>query len=349
MKIKNFIKKHNKIEYISKCLYRIHDKEFRNFILAIDRDFGIFRFEHLGNENTDKNIYVIEIDASDGFGMFAMLRNTIEKLAYADRFSLIPVVRWGKNTLYSQECKEFINKDTFEYYFEPITIEKPNTIKNSYMIAHSRKSDRIICTNLTYNISDDEIEEMGKIYKKYIQLNKESKQYIFFNIQNFFKEQKILGVHVRGTDYFKIYNGHPVAVTAEEYLNATKQAIREQKYEKVFLATDEASVINKFYQEFKEKLLFYSDVFRSEDNLPVHGSENERPMHKYMLGLEVLRDMYSLAKCDGLIAGLSNVPMFARVVKCSLGEKYSFQRIFDKGTYTNNNKCTAKTVKLNES
>lgn len=345
MKIKNIINKNATVEYLLRCIYRVKDKDFRDFVLAIDRDYGIFRFEHNGNANADKNIYVVEFLGSEGYGMFAMLRNTIEKLAYADRFLLTPVVRWGNKTLYSEVCGELSAKDTFEYYFEPITIDDPSSVDYSYMVAHNRKPDRIITKKFTYNIPEEELIEMSNVLKKYIRLNKESQQYIYSNISNLFQKKRILGVHVRGTDYFKAYNGHPIAITAKEYLDAAMQAIEREEFDYIFLATDEFDVVKMFRDEFNEKMLFYQDVYRSKDNSAIHGSNDKRPMHKYMLGMEVLRDMYTLAECDGLIAGLSNVSTFARIVKYSLGKEYLYQRIFDKGTYSNDNKCSTKSVK----
>lgn len=59
----------------------------------------------------------------------------------------------------------------------------------------------------------------------------------------------------------------------------------------------------------------YSDVFRSNGNISVAFSESSREQHKFKLGYEVLRDTYTLSKCDILVAGLSNVSYAARILK----------------------------------
>ena len=53
--------------------------------------------------------------------------------------------------------------------------------------------------------------------------------------------------------------------------------------------------------------------------------------HHYRLGYEVLRDMYALAACDGLVAGLSQVVNCARIVKESSGEEYDTLCIINNG------------------
>ena len=50
-----------------------------------------------------------------------------------------------------------------------------------------------------------------------------------------------------------------------------------------------------------------------------------------LLGYEVLRDMYTLASCDGLVAGLSQVSYAARICKRSRNEKYDIEMILNKG------------------
>ena len=43
--------------------------------------------------------------------------------------------------------------------------------------------------------------------------------------------------------------------------------------------------------------------------------DKEREQDKYLLGKEILRDVYMLGKCDGLVAGLSSIPIIARAFK----------------------------------
>ena len=50
-------------------------------------------------------------------------------------------------------------------------------------------------------------------------------------------------------------------------------------------------------------------------NETVMRSINKRANHHYKLGYEVLRDMYTLSECQGIVAGLSNLSIFFRICK----------------------------------
>ena len=116
-------------------------------------------------------------------------------------------------------------------------------------------------------------------------------------------------------------------------MDITKQAVDTYGFKKVFLATDDEKVISLFYDAFGEKLCYYKDIYRSKHGEPIHYGNNnvKRKHHKFLLGLEILKDFYTLGHCSGLIAGVSNVSMCARIVKASLGEEYVYKKIVDKG------------------
>ena len=140
-----------------------------------------------------------------------------------------------------------------------------------------------------------------------------------------------MAVHVRGTDFNVDHKNHPKVVTADEYLKKTKDLYASGKYNKVFLATEDENALKLFRQEFKDNLLYYTDVFRTQDNYGPQLTSSERPMHYYKLGLEVLRDIYTLANSDSLICGLSQVAFAARYVKVALNRQYKELVILNKG------------------
>ena len=68
----------------------------------------------------------------------------------------------------------------------------------------------------------------------------------------------------------------------------------------------------------------------------------DRPLHYYKLGLEVLRDVYTLASCDGLICGLSHVSCAARYIKSAKGEMFEDIKILDSGMNKQHSKLAQK-------
>jgi hypothetical protein len=120
-------------------------------------------------------------------------------------------------------------------------------------------------------------------------------------------------------------------VSVEEYIHATEKAMNEEKFEKIFLATDDQEAIQKFTESFGNIVCYYTDVIRTDGDETVMKSNCGRENHHYKLGLEVIRDMYTLSACDGIIAGLSNVSIFARIVKLSTCKDYEYMNYMNKG------------------
>ena len=177
------------------------------------------------------------------------------------------------------------------------------------------------------------------MYKKYCKLNTKTKLYIDENIRENLVGDRILGVHVRGTDFKQNFNGHPVPVNATDFLPLARNMMEEYRCDRIFLATDTIFAVKLFQQEFGDKLIFYNDIQRSDGDVGLHCLESDREHHHYKLGLEVLRDAYTLAACDVLLAGMSNVSFGAQFIKMAEGKKYEKVAIMNYGI--NHNKVRA--------
>jgi hypothetical protein len=108
----------------------------------------------------------------------------------------------------------------------------------------------------------------------------------------------VLGVHIRRTD-------HPAAirpVRLKRYFRAVDKLIIG--YDKLFLSTDDAKVVELFHQRYGNKL-HTNDVTRSSDAVSVH--RNTALQNRWRLGVDVLVDCYCLASCRRLILSYSNV------------------------------------------
>ena len=119
----------------------------------------------------------------------------------------------------------------------------------------------------------------------------------------------------------------------KEYLEITKKIFKQYGFKKVFLATDDENVVKLFEEYFGRNLYYYEDTYRSVDGKAIHyNNENvNRKFHKFLLGLEIIKDFYTLGMCAGIIAWNSNVSMCARIIKASTEKKYIVMKIIDKG------------------
>ena len=256
-------------------------------------------------------------------------------MVFAERFGLTPYIEWGSAFLYTE--KQLVNgtHNAFEYYFkQPNGMTKQDVLESSY-VTESKSAQGVIIEREfkrdTYEMTAEYQSKLAEMYRKYIRLNEKTEKMIQNDLKDIFDNSKVLGVHFRGTDYKAGYQNHPVAVQIEQTITQVKKSLEKNIFQKIFLATDEKNAVERFEKEFPGKVFYFQDVYRGEGNTSVAFSQSDRPNHHYRLGYEVLRDMYALAACDGLVAGLSQVVNCARIVKESSGEEYDTLCIINNG------------------
>lgn len=298
-----------------------------------------------GGLHKDKNIYFIH-HGNKNRGLFAQVNELLKYLAYADRFGFRPVVVWDSSLPYTEKEPIRGTKNPFEYYFIQPSGISTEDVYQSYNVffakdvhvAQSFLNREITNGENGYGMSEKYIEKLSEYVKKYIRLNLFTEEYLNTNISRMIDSKKTIGVHIRGTDYNNHYNNHPVNVSIEEYLTSIDELLQNGEYQQIFLATDDSRILQQFKDRYDRNLLcYYKDVVRADINQSVAFSKNARTNHKYLLGLEVLRDMYTLVACDTLVAGISQVSLMARVFRKSTGSDYRQKIILDKGYYRNHN------------
>ncbi len=316
------------------------DRDYYN--KAVQTDPSVFQFHTLGEKNPDKNIYLIRIgDPGDGF--FAEFNRLLMYLYTADKYGFTPVIEFTESFLYYEENGVDGETNPFSYYFLQPSGLDPSDIKKSRNVVysaffHTLQPELMEERKGIYGFTDKYIENMGRIIKEYIRLVPGAERYVEEGIQRIGEGtsfERIIGVHFRGTDYRAGIEGHPEYLTPEIVIEKVKELMTKDGYDTVFLATDDNGALEKFKAAFGDALRYYDDVFRSDKDLSVAFSKDDRDLHHYKLGLEVLRDMETLSRCDSLIAGLSQVSLASRINKEALEQKYKELCILDPGIVTN--------------
>ena len=264
-------------------------------------------------------------------GFCALLRHTLMLIAVSDILNIPARVLWGKHNLYYDA--DIKNTDNaFEYYFVNMNNEMySRSVKINGNINHYRK---LITNKIDYNVRDEEINFLADVFKKHIQLNDNTKKYLEGEIKSIISCKNTLGIHARGTDFNVGFKNHPIMITTEEYLYTAKKLFLSGDYDSLFLATDDKNILKMFENEFGDKLVYYRDTYRSDDIEGPHSKVSNRPLHHYKLGLEVLRDAYTLAHCDSLICGLSQVSIMARYVNKALERNFRHVIVMNKGIHS---------------
>lgn len=341
-RITDMLKKNIRLHFLVKALKHINDKKYLDFFINRENLPLLLEFETRGQDGAEDRIYLIE-EVGNGYGFFAEFHTMLQKLIFAERFQLKPYVYWGKDFLY-YENDRLDTSNAYEYLFEAINGDLGDTIATAALITKAKMGQAGWIEesyHRGYDLSPEYLEKAAEVYKRYIRLKPDVSEKMQGEISALLGEKRTLAVHYRGTDFKMNYDDHPVCVMIEQEFALVKEAMEQEGFEQIFLATDDRTAIEAFKTEFSDKVIFYEDVMRSDDTVSVAFSESSRMGHHYLLAYEVLRDMLTLSVCDGLIAGVSQVSICARIAKASGGEQYRFLRIIDNGKNSNSVKFKA--------
>jgi len=339
--IQRIIDRHERLKIIQLCFSANSDEQFRKRVLGNDpkSETLLMRNDIPDGQGIDRVLYFIE-SGQPGRGFFGEYRRLLNALYYVDVWGFVPYIVFTSKYNYSENHPVNGTSNPFEYYFEQPMVASRDCDKYRYMVS-CRECDQELANKLKpsngYDYSDRYLDELARISNKYIRFNEPTRKYLEEGIRRLIGEKKTLGVHVRLSDFKKGFYGHPTCVSADNHLRKAKEALALYGYEQVFLATDDIDTIELFRTEFGNRVVFYDDVIRTTGDVSVAFSENERYNHHYLLGLEVLRDMYTLSICQGLIAGKSQISICAMIENRN-HKKYEYVEIMDDGYNEDKNK-----------
>ena len=129
-------------------------------------------------------------------------------------------------------------------------------------------------------------------------LNKEINDYYIENIEG----KVTLGVQIRLTDMARYYN---VSKLDTYTLIVNKIIMKHPKIEQVFPATDDEEIIDEFCLRTNRQVVYLKGIYRAtsekRDSVPVERLNYTRPHHNYLLGKEVIMDIFILSRCKYIL------------------------------------------------
>lgn len=357
-RLRSLLKKHSSIYCILKLLRQFMNYDFRDYLLSYHigmrwREFilpvselateeGMIQLlvHKRGELNPDKIFFMIDLN-SKGSGFCAQWFALMNRISFADAMNMEPCVKWSSSNLYKEKVPIRGTTNIFEYYFQPVHgIKVKDAEKSRFVVYDGLYEGRAygldwfhvpLVGNL-YKYTEKDINQYARMMQKYICLQKSVQRKLNKQLNELFgKDKKVIGVHGRGGDMKLAPVDHPQIIPASLYADAAKDAMTEINAEFVFLATDDEEILNVFKERFGDCLIYYKDVIRTSGLLGNAMMEVERPQHHYKLGYEILRDVYTLAHCQGLITGSSYVNGAARIFNKVYGDEYEFQQILNTG------------------
>ena len=277
----------------------------------------------------------INIEGNDA-GFFALVRWVLDAMYFCDRLSLKPYIKFSKNFLYYDETMPE-DMNPYEYYFEqPCNFDK-DMYENVGLIVkylpRNRQMAEVLNGNSPYQATEEYINQMGRIMRKYLRFNEKTQKIINDQLKTTGANKEMLGVHIRGTDYKLNWKDHPQYVPPEVYYKYIDMAIKKFDFKKIYIATDDQDILREFIAHYgKDKVVFSQNSIRTNGTEGVHILSGVKRMnHKYLLGVEVICDMCMLAACGGLISGLSQVSLASRIYKKSKREAFLYDKKIDRG------------------
>lgn len=208
------------------------------------------------------------------------------------------------------------NENIFDYFFHQPHVKDfpPNEqIEKNVGLINNPESE-FIWSSIEPN-TKEEIQKrriiFNSIIKNYLKLKSEIEEKINFFEKNNFLGNKVLGIHLRGTD-------HPYKKPINFYLNEIIKI--ENMYDKIFVCSDEEDRINNIKNTFKDKVICY-DALRSQNgDVPLHmppyesrWQRNSTYEYQYKIAEDVIIEAYLMSKTNFLFCCPgSNVNFFAR-------------------------------------
>lgn len=330
-------------QYLKICLHGLKDNTFRDEITKIANSPMLAEMYSMGQANEGVPVYDLHI-GQHKTGFFALFQDVLKGLAYADYFGMLPVVTYDKTVEYQEKEKIYGKSNVFEYYFElndiPFGESTERILSTSKMIVkHNEKHRRLVLQELYglesgYDYFDKRLCVFySEIINKHIKINPRIQELLENDIA--LLNDKMIGVHYRGTDFKQNWKGHPKYTCLNDYMEAIER-LKGQK--KIFFATDDGSALKQMLNKYGDRLCYHKDTYRSSNGLPVHYGSNiegrsyDRERYpRYKMGYEALRDAITLSKCDTLICGLSQVSFAAWYFKMSRGEDFSTRIVINEG------------------
>jgi len=244
-----------------------------------------------------------------GRGFFSLFIQAVYGIEFAKRLHIPYYINFG-NCIYAySDIKNSADPNFWNYYFDQpldaLTASSRLVINDIMEVYPLRIWNR------------DFIKSMFNQVVKDIKYNGEVKD-VFKTVSDNFGGRNILGVHIRRTDHHE----EIAPVKIESYVKEIDKRIG--KIDGIFLATDDADVVDFFKKKYGDLLVINNSV-RSTGGIAVHDRMGANDKRK--LGLDALIVCYSLSRCQEVILTHSNLSYAALLLNPEL--KYKLMERFE--------------------
>ena len=291
-------------------------------------------------------------------GLISIVTSVMNHVIYGYQNNFISVVDLKHyNNMYFKQNKAY-RDNSWEYFFKQPCYKSLKDVENNEDIdVVISKNTHNAGTVFDFNIEqipvnivchDKKILKIKDYYKQFLHFSDELQTWLDEKLNLFAKSNnlesnmssRVLGVLCRGTDYTERKTpGHPIQPNVKNLINDIKNFLKKHPHvERIYLATEDAAIYNKFKKEFGDTLLDNEQYMYNQNEEEKHQLlgeiKTERVNHHYNLAKEYLFSLYLLSKLDFFIAGRCNGSAFVWL----LSEGFKYMYIYKLGTYPPFNK-----------
>lgn len=321
-------------------------KSIKRFILnnggplvdyLVKRKYGEHR-HHLGNEHKNKIFYVIGQNDEIG-GLWWLINKVLMHLWYAEDKGYCPVIDWQNYKTQYTKPTMFGSENVWEYYFEQPCGYSLNDIKRANMVIINKQEAAPSDTYYMGQFYDDalRIQKFSQLFKKYVKFNDSSLKYLNSQKNKYLSSnKKVVGVLCRGTDYvLKKPSSHPIQPEPEDVIRDVRQVMQDYSCTHVFLATEDADILETFKQEFGNSLMYEEQdrlsksQIQSDEWLSITKKRELDTYDPFISGLKYLTSTYILSQCACFISGRTGGAKGVLI----MNSDFEYLKIYDLGVY----------------
>lgn len=256
-----------------------------------------------GKDDPDKKYYVIRSRGKTE-GLLSSVFGVVWEIGWAKQNGYIPYVDFS-NSLCQYHVDRLVNgtDNAWEYFFlqpEKLTLSEVKTKKNvlvgGWKLFGNKKA--------VLPISSEQLQ-----FQPYVLAVADD----YFN-ENF-KDKKVLGVFIRGTDYVSLRpKGHSVQPTIEAVREKISEYDQKYRFDKIYVVTEDYEYYKRLTSAFGNKICSFGDSFvksyKGSDYVSVAFDDDP-----YERGLNYLLRILILSKCDYTICSKASGSEFAKFIR----------------------------------
>ena len=254
-------------------------------------------------------------------GLFATFVIVLARVKYAMTKGWIPVVDMQNYPSSYLAPEKFGKENAWEYYFEQpmgICLEEAQNGENVILGGEKDPMPLPFGMIARYEYNKAAFAEWQMLVKDGVMKIKPeiTEEALAIHNKLFPPKERVLGAHLRGTDFLDKPHGHPIPPPTEYAVRVVIDKMREWKCDKLFLATEDKNILKIFQESFGDYLLTFDKPFKDYIVGKTRGNTViERDNGHFLSGKEYVMEMLLLTKCNCFVAsggsGNNGVMLFA--------------------------------------